>query len=129
MSWVGYLFLTLSALLVGQALWVKLASGAMRGKSVAALAEVFPELRAQGRAAIYCHSAHCAPCRRLTPALAELEQGHAHLYRLDIGTHPALARRLGVRATPTTLLVEDGRVLKVIVGDPLPALRTFLPAA
>lgn len=128
MSWVGYLFLALSALLVGQALWVKIASGAMRGKRVAELAVVFPGLAAQGRAAVYCYSAHCGPCRRITPAIAELERLHPNLYRLDIGTHPGLARRLGVRATPTTLLVEDGRVLKVIVGDPLAALRTFLPA-
>jgi thioredoxin 1 len=128
-SWVGYLFLGLSALLVGQALWVKLASGAMRGKGVEALASVFPELPGQRRAAIYCFSAQCAACRRVTPVIADLQQEHPHLYRLDIGTHGPLAGRIGVRATPTTLLVEDGRILKVILGDPLTALRTFLPAA
>lgn len=127
MSWAGYLFLAVSALVIAHALWIKLASGRIRGKSIAELTSVFPDLAGyQGRAVIYCHSAHCGPCRRLTPAIEALAERRARLYRLDLGTHAEAARALGIRATPTSLLVEDGQVLKVILGDPLRAIETFL---
>lgn len=127
MSWAGYLFLAVSALIIGPALWIKLASGRIRGRPIAGLAPVFPDLAGyQGRAVIYCDSAHCGPCRRLAPAIEALAARRPRLYRLDLGTHAEPALALGVRATPTSLLVENGQVVKVILGDPLRAIETFL---
>lgn len=127
MSWAGYLFLAVAALMIAPALWVKRASGRIRGKPSAALASVFPDLAGyRGRAVVYCFSAHCGPCRRLAPAVAALAAHRPRLYPLDLGTHAEAAGALGVRATPTSLMIEDGQVVKVILGDPLKTIETFL---
>jgi thiol-disulfide isomerase/thioredoxin len=127
LSWAGYLFLAVAALMIAPALWVKLASGRIRGKPIAELASVFPDLAGyRGRAVVYCYSAHCGPCRRLAPAVEALAGHRPRLYPLDLGTHTEAARALGIHATPTSLMIENGQVVKVILGDPLKAIETFL---
>jgi thioredoxin 1 len=131
MSWPGYLALATLAFLAANALWVLLASRQLRGRSVADLAMIYPELSGhQGKAVIYCYSADCGPCRRITPAIDALRAEHPNLIKLDVAERPAEARRLGIRATPTLLLVEDGRVLKALVGaHGLGAVKVFLGSA
>ena len=128
MPWIAYLVIGAVALLLGRMLWISLTSQQMRGHSVAPLGELFPELQTrQGRAALYCYSAHCPPCARLTPAIDQLRKRFPNLHKLDIQSAPELARELGIRATPTTLLIEDGKVLKVILGLAAAAsVETFL---
>ena len=128
MSWPGYLTLAVVALLAGNALWALLATRQIRGRSVASLTGLFPDLDAvRGKAAIYCYSAHCGSCRRLTPIIADLRCNHPNLFMLDVGAHPAEARDIGVSATPTVLLLDDGVVLKAVLGaQGLGSLKVFL---
>jgi len=131
MSWPGYLVLAILALFGGYMLWIALATRQLRGRSVVDLAGLFPELaNHQGKAVIYCYSTHCGPCRHMTPAIEALRQKHSNVLKLDIGAHPVEALRLGVQATPTVLLVEDGQILKALLGaHGLGALKIFLGAA
>lgn len=66
-------------------------------------------------------SAFCAPCRATKAVLsrvAEQVQGVAH-YEIDAEAHLDLVRRLDVRRTPTTLLLDrDGVVRKRAAGQP-----------
>lgn len=127
MPWIGYLVMGAIALLLGRMLWIGLTSQRVRGHSVAPLAELFPGLRDQERAVVYCYSAHCPPCARLTPAIDRLRERFPNLYKLDIQRSPKLARELGIRATPTTLLIEGGSILKVILGpSAAESVETFL---
>lgn len=131
MSWPGYLAIAATALFAGHALWVLLATRQLRGRSVEGLSGLFPELAGhRGKAALYCYSDHCGPCKRITPVIDALSAEHPLLFKLDIGKHPAEARGLGIQATPTILLIEDGQVLKALVGPQgLAALRVFLSAS
>jgi thioredoxin 1 len=131
MSWPGYLTLAILALFGAYALWSVLATRQLRGRSVSELSELYPQLADhRGKAAIYCYSAHCGPCRSIAPAVDALAEERPNLFKLDIGAHPAAARRLGVQATPTTLLIEDGRVLKAVLGTHgLGAIKVFLGPA
>ena len=128
MSWIGILVLILSALIFGLYLWSLLSVRRMRGRPVSALVGAIPELAdAKGRAVIYCYSDHCAPCRQMAPQIEALRARHPNLHKLDVTRHLDAARALGVRATPTTLLVEDGQVLKALLGvGALRSVRTFL---
>ena len=117
MSWPGYLVFAILALFAAYVLWILLASRQLRGRSVVDLAAIYPELaNHQGKAAIYCYSTHCGPCRHMTPAIDALRAEHPNVLKLDHRRTPGRGRRLGVQATPTVLLVEDGKVLKALVG-------------
>lgn len=128
MSWAGYLALGLTAVLVGQLLWVRMRSARIKGRSVADLAELFPDLAEnRGRAVIYCYTEHCAPCRTLTPLIDRLRDQHGNLFKLDVQRHPQLARKLGIASTPTTLLVENGTIIKALLGaGAIRSLEVFL---
>jgi thioredoxin 1 len=118
MSWAMALILGFIGLFLAMLLWSGLSAQNLRGQPVNALYELFPDLeKHRARAVIYCFSAHCGPCRKMDP----------NLFKLDVSRHSAPARALGIRATPTTLLVEDGKVLKVLLGaNTLGAVEVFL---
>lgn len=79
-----------------------------------AFADAAERLQEQ-RMLLYFHSPRCAPCRRMAPIVEELvAEGRA--LALDISSAPEIARRFNVRATPTTLLVERGTIVKVLLG-------------
>jgi thioredoxin 1 len=128
MSWVAGLALVLAALGVAVMLWTGLSAGALRGQPVDALQAVLPGLEAhRRRAVVYCHSPQCGPCRTLSPEMDRLRAAHPNVFKLDVMAHPREARALGIRAVPTTLLVEDGRVLKALLGaGAVPAVEVFL---
>jgi hypothetical protein len=56
-----------------------------------------------------------------------LQASHPNVFKLDIARNVGEARAIGIRVTPTTLLVEDGKVLKVLLGaGAVPAVEVFL---
>ncbi len=131
MSWLGYLVLAILAFFAAKVLWTLLAGRQLRGRSVSDLAAIYPELAEhRGKAAVYCFSANCGPCRRLTPAIDVLRAEHPNLLKLDLADHAAEGRRLGIQATPTILLVEAGKVLKALIGaHGIWALKVLLGSA
>jgi len=53
----------------------------------------------------------CGPCVKLAPTIAKLHgeyQGRAHVYKLNVGESPSLARRYGVSAIPRVILFRGG---------------------
>jgi len=64
-------------------------------------------------------SATCAPCKRMVPELMATATKHADRVRVvEIGTTAdrALLGKLGVRATPTTIIFEGGNELHRFSG-------------
>jgi thioredoxin 2 len=75
----------------------------------------------------------CGPCRMVSPALEQLaaeRAGTLKLVKIDVDAAPALAGRFTVRAVPSLLLIDRGRVLARQSGAaPVAALRTWLDNA
>jgi hypothetical protein len=108
-----------------------LATKQLRGRSTRDLAKFISRLAEhRGKAAIYCYSAHGGPCRSLVPVVDVLTRKRPNLFQIDIGAQPAVARRMGEQATPTDLLVEDGRIQKAVLeARGLGAIKIFLGQA
>ena len=61
----------------------------------------------------------CPPCRALAPVLAGLAAAYAGrvaIYEVDAEDAAPLAQRFDVRATPTLVVLRDGRVVGRVVG-------------
>ncbi len=69
-----------------------------------------------GRRLYYFYGPNCGPCRSVTPVVDRLASRHANVHKVDVSVDAEQARRFGVRATPTLMLVEDGRIERVILG-------------
>jgi len=131
MSWAGYLVLAFVALSLGYMLWSGLSVRTVRGQSVEPLESALPGLAEhRDRAVIYCYSEHCGPCRKMAPDIERLAAAHPNLFKLDVTRQHREARAMGIRATPTTLLVENGKVHKALLGGgAVPAVEVFLSQA
>jgi len=75
----------------------------------------------------------CGPCRMVSPALERLASAYAgriKLVKVDVDRAPGLSRRFEVRAVPTLLVLDRGRVVARQAGAaPEPALRRWLDDA
>ena len=65
---------------------------------------------------LFFHSDHCPPCKQMMPDIKALMENNSNIIPIDTGNFMNLARRLNIRATPTTLFIKDGEVKKVLLG-------------
>jgi thiol-disulfide isomerase/thioredoxin len=61
-------------------------------------------------------SPHCGPCQAMKPTLAELERNGIPVRHVDVNSEASLARRYGIRKTPTLIVVSGGKELTRLVG-------------
>lgn len=61
-------------------------------------------------------SDRCGHCQAMVPTLDQLEDKGAPIRRIDVNMEPELARRHGVRQTPTYVVLSAGRELTRLVG-------------
>jgi len=62
----------------------------------------------------------CAPCRQLAPTLKELAaeyEGKLRIVKIDVDANPDVTAKLNVRAMPTLLFFNGGRVHAQLVGN------------
>lgn len=100
-----------------------------RGQTAPGLERLFPG-RPRERAALYFWSRHCVMCRGMTPVIEKLRTERDDLVSLDAEQEVELAKSLGVMATPSLVLVRDGRIARIVVGaQSEPRIRRLLDAA
>lgn len=81
-------------------------------------------------ALFYFYSPQCGACRTMTPVVKELAGQGPGVFAVDITQDMDTARRFGVMATPTTVVVKQGTVSQVLVGAQSPdRLRSLVPGA
>ncbi len=111
----------LVALFVGLNLWIRLRSKAMEGKPLPDVpGPIGKKLTRAKHALVYFMSPGCAACRPLTPQVQKLSKSNSNVFVVDVTHHLDVARALHVMATPSTVEIEQGRIVKVHVGS-LPA--------
>ncbi len=117
MNLLVYAVLGLIVTWVLYVLYIQVATRAVEGRSADLLYDTFPALKVmQGRALVYCFSPQCRPCGPMSAEVDSLAKDGAAVFKLDVTEHPALARELGIRATPTLILIEGGSVDRMLLG-------------
>ena len=87
---------------------------AAAGRSVVELPALAGATR--GTWLVYFSSPTCGPCRVMRPSIEALRAADRPVIDVDVSRDPQTAIALGVMATPTTLVVRDGRVTDVLLG-------------
>lgn len=64
----------------------------------------------------YFYGPHCGACKPMTPVVQAMGEQRDNVFAVDISEHPKLAREFGLIATPTVLLVRNGRISQAHVG-------------
>jgi thioredoxin 1 len=68
------------------------------------------------RAVVYFFSSRCPACSVMGPRVDRLAEEHPNVVKVDVPHSRALADQFGVTLTPTVMVVEEGRVTRVLVG-------------
>ncbi len=64
----------------------------------------------------YFYSPTCAACRGQTPIIDALDQEYEGVFKIDVTENFEIARAIGIRATPTTVIIEGGTIRTFLVG-------------
>jgi thioredoxin len=61
---------------------------------------------------------HCPPCRTFAPVFARASEAHpdVRFVNVDVDESPSIARRFGVRAIPTIIVLRRGEPIATRVG-------------
>lgn len=117
MQYIPYLFIALGLLVAILPLRIFLGARRLRGKPLPDLQGIAdPRLSERDKLLFYFYSAHCGPCRKLTPLVEQLAVDNDNVIAVDVGENPSAATRFGIMATPTLVLVEHGRLARVLLG-------------
>ncbi len=65
---------------------------------------------------VYFFSPSCRACKSQTPIIKEMQRSNKNVYDVDISKDMNSAKIFGIKATPTTIFVENGVVSQVFVG-------------
>lgn len=78
--------------------------------------EGFFEGRIQHTAAVYFWSQHCVMCRGMTPIIQRIAEESRDVISLDAEKEVALAKKLGVMATPALVLIQGDLIARIVIG-------------
>ena len=109
------------ALVIGMQLYVRYKASALKGRPVPPLGGKAGKLTQKGRPALfYFYSPSCGACASMTPAINALSKTNEGVFPVDISKDMDTARKFGIMATPTVVVVRD-RVIQEILLGPQPA--------
>lgn len=127
MNWIVIILLTLFGALMIFQLSIIIRSKQQIGQQAPALDETTDNKLPPRLQLLYFHSPSCGPCRNMSPIIDELAEENANVISVDITQNEALAQQYKVRATPTFVLVREGRIADVLLGPKSAAkLRSLL---
>lgn len=116
MQIVLYILVAISAVVLLMQMGAVWQAHKARGRPAPDTSLVDGEAAPYPRRLYYFYGRHCGPCKALSPLIERVSQDHPNLVKVDVGHHWELAKRFGVSATPTFMLVEDGLIQKVKLG-------------
>jgi len=117
MQWLPYILGGVIVLFAALQLRVIFASWRARGRAAPDFqTRLSPEQQAFDRFLLYFYSPSCGPCRTMGPHIDALAERHANVVKFDISEDLDLARAFAVKATPTTVLVREGVIERMLVG-------------
>lgn len=71
----------------------------------------------EGKAIIDFWAEWCGPCKMVAPVLQELsDESGVQLVKVNVDENQSLANEFGITSIPVIMVVENGKVLKQIIG-------------
>jgi thioredoxin 1 len=65
---------------------------------------------------LYFFSPSCSACKTMTPIVEKMGQKNKDVHKIDLSRDMKLARIFGVMGTPATVLVENSKISKYVLG-------------
>lgn len=117
MKYLPYFLLAISMIpLVVQFTLIR-RSRRIEGNDMPAVDGVIDEtLRNHKSVILYFFSSKCMACQDMTPIINRLAARHTNILKLSANENGDLARSVGIVATPSAVLVQNRKIVKVVTG-------------
>jgi thioredoxin 1 len=76
-------------------------------------------LKAHGPVVVDFHAEWCGPCKAMAPALTQVAtemKGKVKVVKVDVDANPEVSAKYGIRAMPTLLVFNNGKVIATHTG-------------
>ncbi|HKI77218.1 MAG TPA: thioredoxin family protein [Ignavibacteriaceae bacterium] len=112
-----YIILGIILLIFSLQFMMIIAARKSKGKKITGLQGKLKDLEKKGsKGLVYFFSPSCHACKAQTPIIKELQSSNKNVYDVDISKDMDTAKIFGVKATPSTIIVEDGIISQVLLG-------------
>lgn len=117
MEYLPFILIGVMALFMAMPLYIWLGSKRLQGRAAPDYAALLtPQQQGRDKLLFYFYSEHCGPCRTLAPLIDGMAERYGNVVKVDVAQQPSVSRQFGIRVTPTLVLVDAGRVAKVLLG-------------
>ena len=117
MDYVLYIVLAIVGFFIIMNLYVRLNGLLKKGKKVPEFdGEIGSKVKAGKKLLLYFYSPSCGACRPMTPVIDEIRKKNNDVYKIDLSKDMKLGRIFGIMGTPATVLVENKKINKFILG-------------
>ncbi|MBX2992178.1 MAG: thioredoxin family protein [Bacteroidetes bacterium] len=117
MTGIFAILTTLLLLLLAVQLYALWKSKRNTGKRIEGITGPLGEAIARGEKVLaYFFSPTCSQCKKLTPTIDRLRMELPNIFKVDISKDKPTASAFGVMATPTTVIVSEGVIRRVLLG-------------
>ncbi len=104
-------------LLFALRIWMAIKMQKMQGKPAPELPGRLGKAVRKGTPTLfYFYSPSCGACKAMTPVVQKMAKKGKSVFPVDISRDMDTARKFSVMATPTTILVSEGKVQQVFIG-------------
>lgn len=128
MSTVLFIVVGIAALFIGLQLFMVLKMKLKKGKSAPQVEGKAGRLINSGEKVLfYFYSPSCRACKPMTPVVKHLAKSNRNVFPVDISQDMTTAQKFGVMGTPSTVVIEAGKIKDFLVGfQPEDKLRGML---
>lgn len=78
--------------------------------------EIGNKVKSGRKLLLYFYSPGCSACKAMTPVVEKMRQGNENVHKIDLSRDMKLAKIFGVMGTPATVLVENSKIQKYVLG-------------
>ena len=114
---IVYILLGIFIAFMGMQYLMILRSKRNKGKRVEKVSGKLGKMMLRGqKAMVYFYSPTCRACKVQTPVIDRLISDGHEIQKVDISRDISTARKFGVMATPTTVVLEGDKIVEFLVG-------------
>lgn len=117
MSTVFSIVIAIVALFVGLQLFMRAKMMLKKGKAAPDVDGKAGRMVSNGdKVLFYFYTPGCRACIPMTPVIKNLAKKNRNIFPVDVSKDMATAQKFGVMGTPSTVLIEAGKIKEFLVG-------------
>jgi len=117
MSTVLSIVIVIVALFVGLQLFMRLKMMLKKGKDAPKVdGKAGLLVNAGEKVLFYFYSPGCRACIPMTPVIKNIAKKNKNVFPVDVSKDMSMAQKFGVMGTPSTVLIEAGKIKEFLVG-------------